>query len=215
MVALSWMHLLHATWTEDLISFKHKFSTINTFKHIGRCHDFTPKQMYNRVPIMASNIDTVGTFEMAKTLAKQDSVAMLNLISSSHPIKRICLLERTDTQLCQWQCSALLIVDLCWPPQAYGAYTRWEYSKNILFKPQLTTQLICMRLVTLRTVSPHNTTPTFSNAELCGVRELIKGHARITNAPQVPSRAHSSLRSDHPPPVLQSIAQQHWGKILR
>ena len=140
---------------------------------------------------------------------------MLNMMSSLPPIKRICLLERTDTQLCQWQCSALLIVDLCWPPQAYGAYTRWEYSKNTLFKPQLTTQLICMRLVTLRTVSPHNTTPTFSNAELCGVRELIKGHARITAAPQVPdkpctpahcpmSRAHSSLRSDHPAPVLQS-----------
>ena len=28
------------------------------------------KQVYNGVPIMASNMDTVGTFEMAKTLAK-------------------------------------------------------------------------------------------------------------------------------------------------
>ena len=28
------------------------------------------KQTYNGVPIMASNMDTVGTFEMAKTLAK-------------------------------------------------------------------------------------------------------------------------------------------------
>ena len=28
------------------------------------------KQTYNGIPIMASNMDTVGTFEMAKTLAK-------------------------------------------------------------------------------------------------------------------------------------------------
>ena len=34
------------------------------------------KQVYNGVPIMASNMDTVGTFEMAKTLAK---VRHLNL----------------------------------------------------------------------------------------------------------------------------------------
>ena len=39
---------------------------------------------------------------------------------------------------------------------------------------------------------PQNTTLTFATAELCGIRELIKGHA--TAAPQVQSRAHSSLR---------------------
>ena len=170
---------------------------------------------------MASNMDTVGTFEMAKTLAKQDSVAMLNLMSSLPPIKRICLLERTDTQLCQWQCSALLMVDLCWPTHACGAYTRWEYSKNTLFKPQLTTQLICMacskwRLVTLRTVSPHNTTPTFSNTEHCNVNELVKDQARIIAALQVPDtllRSQQEVNTMNiPAPVLQSndLTYQIW-----
>ena len=183
---LARMHSLPAIWTKDHISFKEKICMINIFKPVGRNHDFT---------------------------SKQQTVAMLNLMSSLPPIKRICLLERTDTQLCQWQCSALLMVDLCWPTHACGAYTRWEQSKNKLLKTQLTTQLICMACsITLRTVSPHNVhsiaTPTFSNAELCGVRELIKGHARITAAPQVPDKpytpAHCSLRSGHPPPVLQS-----------
>ena len=34
------------------------------------------KQTYNGIPIMASNMDTVGTFEMAKTLAKVRTKAL-------------------------------------------------------------------------------------------------------------------------------------------
>ena len=33
------------------------------------------KQIYNGIPIMASNMDTVGTFEMAKTLAKVNKIS--------------------------------------------------------------------------------------------------------------------------------------------
>ena len=40
------------------------------------------KQTYNGIPIMASNMDTVGTFEMAKTLAK----VSLNYILNCHLI---------------------------------------------------------------------------------------------------------------------------------
>ena len=140
---------------------------------------------------MASNIDTVGTFKMAKTLAKQDSVAMLNVI--------------------------LLIVDLCWPTQAYGAYTRLDNSKNTLFKPQLIIQqLIDMQQVTLRTVSPHNTTPTFSNTEHCNVNEFVKDQARIIAALQVPDtllRSQQEVNTMNiPAPVSQSndLTYQIW-----
>ena len=145
------IHSLPAIWTKDHISFKEKICMINIFKPVGRSHDFT---------------------------SKQQSVAMLNLMSSLPPIKRLRSLEATCTQPCQWHCSVLLMVVLCWlplptrsigcskqskrsTPRACGLY-RWENSNSTLSKLQLITQFICManskwRLLALLAVSPHNT----------------------------------------------------------
>jgi GMP reductase len=45
------------------------------------------KQTYKGIPVIASNMDTVGTFEMAKALAK---VSMLHLLSKRMEGKLLC-----------------------------------------------------------------------------------------------------------------------------
>ena len=39
------------------------------------------KRTYTGIPVMASNMDTVGTFEMAKTLSKVPAIKVIHILN--------------------------------------------------------------------------------------------------------------------------------------
>ncbi|VTJ66264.1 Hypothetical predicted protein [Marmota monax] len=61
-----------------------KRSTLKSRSEVDLTRSFSfrnSKQMYNGVPIIAANMDTVGTFEMAKVLCKMSQASLMLLMS--------------------------------------------------------------------------------------------------------------------------------------
>lgn len=76
-----------------------KRSTLSSRNDVDITREFTfvnSKQSYNGVPIMASNMDTVGTFEMAKALSRHD---LFTCLHKYYPVEQWAQEMRGDDKL--------------------------------------------------------------------------------------------------------------------